>query len=112
MINGTADLDRALVSLEHVLNIVQEEKWSIDYAHANAPLTGRLLFDKMNMVEILNFSSVLKTSSAESVENIDKIFAILKMMTEILEHYSKLAEIGSAWKEIIENKKEELKYYQ
>lgn len=112
MINGTSDLDRAIAHLERVLTIVREEKWSIDYTHANAPLTGRTLSNEMNISEIINFSSVLKTSAAESVENIDKVFAILKMMTEILEHYSKLAEIGGVWKEIIEHKKEELKYYQ
>ena len=99
MINGTTDLDTALKSLELVLKTVREEQWSVDYTHTNAPLTGRMLSEKMPVNELLDFSEVLRESTKESKENIDKTLTLINMMSEILGHYTKLAEIGCVWED-------------
>ena len=88
MVNGTDDLDTALASLGHVLAVVKEEQWSVDYTHNNAPLTGRLLSEKMPVNELTEFAETLKESTKESRENINKTLTLLNMMSIILEHYT------------------------
>jgi hypothetical protein len=112
MIGGTANLDDALISLERVLKVAVEEKQSIDYTHVNAPLAGKTLFDRMPMADMIEFFAILKKSTDESKDNINKLFAILKMTTEILDHYAKLAEIGDTWEGIIEKNIDDSRCYQ
>lgn len=112
MINGTDDLNRALVSLEFVMNIVNEEKQSIDYTHANAPLTGKTITDNTPIEEILEIAKNVKESTAQSKENIEKVLEIMQMSIKILDHYDKLAEIGNVWESVIEKSVDLLRHYQ
>jgi hypothetical protein len=112
MINGTDELDSALVSLALVLNVVNEEKWSVDYTHTNAPLTGRILAEKMKLNEIVEFDKTLKESTHCSRENIAKILKILNMTSDIIDHYTKLSDIGEVWGEIIDKSIDDLRCYQ
>jgi hypothetical protein len=111
-INGTEELDSALESLAFVLNVVNEEKWSVDYTHNHAPLTGRILAEKMKLNEIVEFDKTLKESTRSSRENIDKVLKILNMTSDIMEHYAKLSEIGDVWEEIICKNIDDLRCYQ
>lgn len=112
MINGTIDIDSALASIESVLAVVREERWSVEYTHTNAHTTGRILSEKMSVNELIDFAVSLRESTTESKENIDKVLTILQGLSEILEHYTKLSDIGYVWRDIIDKNIEDLKSYQ
>jgi multidrug resistance efflux pump len=112
MINGTEDLDAAVAAIARVVDIVREEKQSIDYTHVNAPMTGKLLSDKMSISELVEFADTLRKSTSESKENVDKVYAVLREVFEILEHYNKLAEIGEVWASTVDKTTDDLRYYQ
>jgi hypothetical protein len=112
MINGSANLDAAILSLEKILEIVREEKSSVDYARANAPLLGRILTDHLQIYEANEFSQSIHESTAESRENVDKLFTALNIISELLEHYVDLAEIGHTWECVINKNVETLRCYQ
>jgi hypothetical protein len=112
MINGSVDLDQALARLNEIMDIVREEKQSIDYTHANAPLTGRTIAENAPLEEILEIARNVKESTVQSKENIEKILIIMHISSKILEHYSKLADIGDVWESIIEKSVDNLRHYQ
>jgi acyl carrier protein phosphodiesterase len=111
MINGTLDLDAALSSLKHVLDIVEEEKMSIDYTHDHASLTGKVLSDRLPIQDIVEYAQTIRESTSESKEDITKVLTIMSMTAKILEHYVKLSEIGDVWRGIIDKNVDDLRMY-
>ena len=112
MINGSESLDAALSSLKNVLGIVEEEKQSIDYTHAHATLTGKVLSDHMPLPDIIEYAKSIRESTSESKEDIAKVLMIMNIAAEVLEHYVKLSEIGTVWEAIIEKSVDNLRPYQ
>lgn len=112
MINGTDDLDIVIESLNRILKVVQEEKWSITYAHDHASIVGKKIADGMSVDEMIEFSKAVKASTKESRENVDKVSRILGMTSEIYEHYADLVEIGVAWEPVMREKIDGQRYYQ
>jgi hypothetical protein len=112
MINGTAELDAALESLNEVLKVVREEKWSVDYTRAHAPLAGSVISEQMSIQEAVEFHKSVQECTMESKENIKKALAIIGEVSEIIEHYSDLVEIGIVWHAVAEKTIDNLRCYQ
>jgi len=112
MINGTEDLNTAILSLTKLVKLVEEEQWSVDYTHDTAPETGKIFANSMSVNELQSFAADISQSTLESDENAEKIIEIMRMTTAILDHYTKLSVIGRVWKNDITNAVDNLRGYQ
>lgn len=116
MVNGTDDVDEALVLLTRVFNEAAENEWAVTYARNTSAEFGARVSEHGDSAELAVFAASVETSTSEVNIAIAQLLEIEAKLPKILRYYNSLSVIGDAWilsigSELL-NRKHAISYYQ